>query len=88
MSAKFRIGFILDPIEKLVIGDDTSLLFLKECEKRGHQVFYIHQEDIFLDNGKPMANLNYIEFDDQFNILKCERKRESLKSLDAVLIRL
>lgn len=88
MSAKFRIGFILDPIEKLVIGDDTSLLFLKECERRGHQVFYIHQEDIFLDSGKPMANLNYIEFDDQFNFLKCERKRESLKSLDAVLIRL
>jgi len=88
MNAKFRIGFILDPIEKLVIGDDTSLLFIKECERRGHQVFYIHQEDIFWDNGKPMVNLNYTEFDDQFNFLKGERKTEPLKSLDAVLIRL
>jgi len=87
-NQKFRIGFILDPIERLVVEDDTSLLLLKECERRGHRVFYIHQEDIFLDNGIPMANLNYVEFDNQFNFLKSERKLEPLSSLDAIFMRL
>ena len=63
MVSKLRIGFILDPVEKLDVEEDTSLLLLNECRLRSHQVFYIHQEDIFWSDGATMVNLSYAKFD-------------------------
>ncbi len=88
MVSKLRIGFILDPIEKLVVEEDTSLLLLNECILRGHQVFYIHQEDIFWSGGTTMVNLSYAKFDNEFNPVKSERNLERMNSLDVVFMRL
>ena len=88
MVSKLRIGFILDQIEKLVIEEDTSLLLLNECRSRGHQVFYIHQEDIFWLGGTTMVNLGYEEFDKRFNPVNSKFKLERMDSLDVVFMRL
>ena len=88
MVSKLRIGFILDPVEKLVVEEDTSLLLLNECRLREHQVFYIHQEDIFWSDGATMVNLSYAKFDKGFNPVKSERNLERMSSLDVVFMRL
>lgn len=88
MVSKLRIGFILDPVEQLVLEEDTSLLLLNECRSRGHQVFYIHQEDIFWSDGTIMVNLSYAEFDKRFNPVRSEKRIEQMNSLDVVFMRL
>jgi len=44
-----RIGFIMDPFERLdSIDEDTSCCLIMECLRRGHTVFYLQIEDLEL----------------------------------------
>jgi glutathione synthase len=43
-----RIAFIVDPIAKLKAVKDSSVFMMREAAKRGHEVFAIEMQDLFL----------------------------------------
>ena len=87
-KSKLRIGVILDPVERLDISDDTSLLIFSELKKRGHEVFYIIPGDIYSNNGELMIKLLYAEYDDKYEIKSAKIANERADSLDSILVRI
>jgi glutathione synthase len=43
-----RLAFIVDPIAKLKAVKDSSVFMMREAAKRGHEVFAIEMQDLFL----------------------------------------
>jgi glutathione synthase len=43
----------MDPIEKININADTTFVMMLESQKRGHAVFYMEIEDLFVKDGLP-----------------------------------
>lgn len=88
MKNSLKIGFVMDPLEKLNPADDTSFSILMECQRRGYQVFYIHLEDLFIYQGTIMAELQEIRVGSSFEV-SYEKRREikSLSLLDIIFIR-
>jgi len=50
---KLKIGVIMDPIEKINIDKDTTFVLILEAQQRGHEVYYMLLEDLFIRAGMP-----------------------------------
>jgi glutathione synthase len=85
---KFRIGFILDPPEKIKCLEDTSFYVMKEAHERGHEVFYVDSRDVSSRSGKILARASRVavNFDDGFKVLETHAAL-GLETLDLVFIR-
>jgi glutathione synthase len=46
-----RIAVQMDPIEKMIVGHDTSLMLMVEAQARGHEVWWFLPSDLFYENG-------------------------------------
>lgn len=46
-----KLGVVMDPIESIVVKKDTTLAMLLAAEKRGWELFYMEQSDLYLDHG-------------------------------------
>ena len=46
------LGIVMDPIDKIHYKKDSTLAMLWEAEKRGWQIHYFEQKDLFIKNGK------------------------------------
>ena len=55
MSEPRTLGIVMDPIEAIQVHKDTSLALLLAAQKRGWQLFYMTQQDLFLDQGLAKA---------------------------------
>ncbi len=51
-----QIGVIMDPIASIHYKKDSTLAMLWEAEKRGWEIFYIEQKDLFLRQDDVFAN--------------------------------
>ena len=84
-----RIGFLVDPIETLIVGHDTSFAFMLECHRRGHEVHCFEQKDLEYKDGEVGASARRIEprrvKGDHFRVT--EEGRLSLGVLDAIFLR-
>jgi glutathione synthase len=87
--ACLHIGFLVDPIESLVVGHDTSLALMLESRRRGHLVSCFEQRDLtFCDGGVTAAVKNVDR--PQVPGDRCEvtsSQTISLSSFDAVFLR-
>ena len=48
-----KIGVIMDPIEKINIDKDTTFVLMLEAQQRGHEIFYMELDDLFVRGGTP-----------------------------------
>jgi len=48
-----KIGVIMDPIEKIDIQKDTTFVLMLEGERRGHEVYFMELDDLFVRGGTP-----------------------------------
>ena len=81
----------MDPIENIKPHKDSSFAMLLEAQRRGHKLFYMQPEDIFLKNAKPFANTSEIKVWDrnheqQFYGFGASHEM-ALGGLDIILIR-
>ena len=51
MSKAVTIGVIMDPIENINIAKDSTWAMILAAQKRGWQVRYMQQSDLYTDNG-------------------------------------
>jgi glutathione synthase len=53
-----RLAFLMDPPERVFPLRDTTLAFMREAERRGHEVLHTRAEWLWVDQGRPRARLH------------------------------
>lgn len=56
-----KVGIVMDPIQNIKPHKDSSFAMLLEAQRRGHTLFYMQPEDIFLKNGQPFAQTSELK---------------------------
>jgi glutathione synthase len=51
MSQRTRLAVVMDPIEDIKYAKDTTLAMLMAAQKRGHELWYLTQPDLYLRDG-------------------------------------
>jgi len=83
-----RIGFIMDPFERLdSIDEDTSCCLIMECLKRGHTVFYLQIEDLELRAATAWGCVSKILKRQEDKFVMAQPKMMRLDKLQAVFMR-
>lgn len=49
--AKFKIGVVMDSVDKINIDKDTTFVLMLEAQRRGHQVYFMELDDLFIRGG-------------------------------------
>lgn len=84
-----RVLVVMDPIETVNLKKDSTMAMLWAAARRGHELGYALQGDLFIDQGKAfgtIAPLQVFENSKDYYQLGTKR-RESLASYDVVLMR-
>jgi len=84
-----KLGVVMDPISSINFSKDTTLVFLLAAAKRGWEIEYMEQSDLFLDQGLPRAYSSELEvFDDPDRwFILGNRRSINLDELDVILMR-
>lgn len=79
----------MDPISGIKIKKDTSFAMLLAAKKRGWELYYMEQKDLFINKDVPMAKMRLldVEEDPQQWFTLADSRTEELASLDIVLMR-
>ncbi len=86
-----NVGIVMDPIQHIKPHKDSSFAMLLEAQRRGHTLFYMQPEDLYLKNGQPFSQVS------EFKVWDREKDAQyygfggthdmALKELDIILIR-
>ena len=84
-----KLGIVMDPIQSINIKKDTSFAMLLEAQRRGYELYYMEMADLYLDKGKPMADMRglSVQRDPQSWFNLGETQTQCLASLDVILMR-
>jgi glutathione synthase len=84
-----KLGILMDPISGINIKKDSSFAMLLAAQKRGWDIHYMEQKDLFINNDVPMANLQSLKVEEnpeQWFTLSDDSTQE-LSNLDIILMR-
>ena len=84
-----RIAVQMDPIDTILVERDTSLALMIEAQRRGHEVWWFHPDDLYFDKGVigALAHRVSVAATEGAHYKALEDKRVPIKHFDAVLIR-
>lgn len=87
--ANIKLGVVMDPIASIKPHKDTSLALLLAAKKRGWELFYMVQSDLYLQQGQARANTQkLVVCDDPEHWFTLEQAQDiNLADLDVVLMR-
>ncbi len=84
-----RLGILMDPIASINIKKDSSFAMLLAAQKRGWELFYMEQSDLFLRDGRVYGHIRPLQVKDDargwFEL--GEPHTEPLDRLDILLMR-
>ena len=60
-TKNLSFGFIMDPISDINIKKDSTFAMMLEAQSRGHELLYITQSDLFLENDIVYAKVSLIK---------------------------
>jgi glutathione synthase len=55
-----KIGVIMDPVDKIDIDKDTTFVLMLEAQQRGHEIYYMELDDLFIRGGVPYGHFRRI----------------------------
>jgi glutathione synthase len=55
-----KIGVVMDPVGKINVEKDTSFVLMLEAQQRGHEVYYMELDDLFIRAGTPFGRFRRI----------------------------
>ena len=90
MSARLKVAFLMDPLEKLDLKGDTTFALALEAQKRGHIIYHFTADELILRSNNVLANICKFELslDKEVNSYKYHRKKvEFLSDFDIVMMR-
>ena len=86
-----NVGIVMDPIQHIKPHKDSSFAMLLEAQRRGHKLFYMQPEDLYLQNGQPFAQTSELKVWDRDSASQYYgfggTHNLALKELDIILIR-
>lgn len=84
-----KIGVVMDPIADIAYKKDTTLAMLWAAQERGWSLFYLEQEDLFLQDGRAWGRMRDLEaFRDPQDWYRLgEPASKPLAELDVILMR-
>jgi glutathione synthase len=84
-----KLGIVMDPIGSIKASKDSSLAMLLAASKRGWELYYMEQSDLFLEGSRCHASLTRLEVrDDDSDWYSLSDKRTApLDELDVILMR-
>jgi glutathione synthase len=56
-----RMAFIMDPIDRILIDKDTTFVLMLEAQARGHEIYYLGIEDLFVEGAQPQSRSRRVE---------------------------
>ena len=56
-----RIGVVMDPIEKINIDKDTTFVLMLEAQRRGHELYFMELDDLFVRGGTPHGRFRRLQ---------------------------
>ncbi len=84
---RLQIGFIMDPMEKILLKWDTSIAIMMEAQNRGHHVFYIEPDNLFLRDNTLYAEVRKVTVSRRKGFQVLNRNVIDLKTLDIIFNR-
>jgi glutathione synthase len=48
---KLKIGVVMDSVDKINIDKDTTFVLMLEAQRRGHQIYFMELDDLFIRGG-------------------------------------
>lgn len=83
------IAFVMDPLDGLIVDEDTTLAFMLAAQQRGHRVHYVAPEDLEANGARAWADATEcrvsLDPDDYYELGETSHRR--LNAFDAVLMR-
>ena len=84
-----KLGIVMDPIGSIKAYKDSSLAMLLAAQKRGWDLYYMEQDDLFLEGSRCHALLTRLEVrddnNDWYNL--SDKRTAPLDELDVILMR-
>ncbi len=86
---QLRIAIVMDPIEGIKPAKDSTLAMMLAAQKRGHELFYLEQRDLWLRDGVAWGRVHPVEVrDDYENWATVGAEHiEPLANMDVILMR-
>lgn len=56
-----KIGVVMDPVDKIHIDKDTTFVLMLEAQQRGHEIYFMELDDLFIRGGTPYARHRRLE---------------------------
>jgi glutathione synthase len=89
MSSRLRIGFLMDPLEQVVVGHDTTFVLMLAARARGHEVRVLEQHQLAFRHDRTWARMRTVELrnkkGEHFHVLRDELA--PLSDLDVLFLR-
>ena len=84
-----KLGVVMDPIADITYKKDTTLAMLWAARDRGWELYYMEQQDLFLDQGEARARVAPLQvFNDPQDWFKLGDAQDmALAALDVILMR-
>ncbi len=84
-----KLGVVMDPISAINPRKDSTMAMLLEAQRRGWQLYYMEQGDLFLDNAKAFSSIRPLtvngDLESWFELGNATT--EPLNNLDVILMR-
>ena len=83
-----KIGVVMDPVDKINIDKDTTFVLMLEAQQRGHEVYYMELDDLFIRGGAPYGDFRRLHVARAMPHYKLgELNTGALEDFDAILMR-
>ena len=84
-----RVLVVMDPIENVNLKKDSTMAMLWAASRRGHELGYALQQDLYIDHGKAFGLISPLKvFEDHNHYYELgEKTKASLADYDVVLMR-
>lgn len=84
-----RVLVVMDPIENVNLKKDSTMAMLWAAARRGHELGYALQQDLYIDQGRAMGLIAPLQvFEDYQHYYELgEKQKQSIASYDVVLMR-
>lgn len=56
-----KIGVVMDPVDKINIDKDTTFVLMLEAQQRGHELYFMELDDLFVRGGMPSSRYRRLE---------------------------
>src|SRR4029453_3496424 len=83
-----KIGVVMDPVDKIDIDKDTSFVLMLEAHRRGHEIYFMELDDLFIRAGTPGGRYRRLELARAVPHYRLgESRTGSLEEFDSVWMR-